>query len=189
MEGKGWEDLMKINLGAGGTKIPGFISVDAVSERRPDVCANIQTYLASLENESVDEIYASHVLEHLSFLDATYFANDSFRVLKRNGILWIAVPNFRLVCKQVADGYDSPYITGMIYGGDFSDYDRHRSYWSRKSIERFFSIVGFVDFAEFEPWVKNEDNNGYDASCMWFERTEHCNERIRLSLNVKMVKR
>jgi predicted SAM-dependent methyltransferase len=43
------------------------------------------------EDESVDIIYASHFLDHLSYFEAIDFLKEAKRVLKKDGIMWIAV--------------------------------------------------------------------------------------------------
>jgi SAM-dependent methyltransferase len=45
-------------------------------------------------NESVDVIYTEHVIEHVSFLDAVTFMQESKRILKGGGV-------FRVVCPMV----------------------------------------------------------------------------------------
>ena len=45
------------------------------------------------ENDSVDVIYTSHMLEHLSRNSANHFIKESHRVLKKGGVLRILVPD------------------------------------------------------------------------------------------------
>jgi predicted SAM-dependent methyltransferase len=42
-------------------------------------------------DESVDIIYASHFLDHLNYYEALDFLKEAHRVLKKDGIMWIAV--------------------------------------------------------------------------------------------------
>jgi len=52
------------------------------------------------ENESFDVVYHSNILEHLHKKDAENFINECFRVLKKGGILRIAVPDLEELAKQ-----------------------------------------------------------------------------------------
>ena len=55
-------------------------------------------------NSSIDFIYSCHMLEHLDKEEANVFFDESYRVLKSNGILRIAVPDFQhLIDKYIID--------------------------------------------------------------------------------------
>ena len=53
---------IKLHLGCGDVKIPGYINVDSRSTSSTDMVQDI-TNLDIFEKESVDEIYACHVLK------------------------------------------------------------------------------------------------------------------------------
>lgn len=46
------------------------------------------------ENDSVDLIYSSHVIEYFDRSEVNYLLTEWLRVLKKNGKLRIAVPDF-----------------------------------------------------------------------------------------------
>ena len=50
-----------------------------------------------LEANSVECIYTSHMLEHLSCDGASAFLIEALRILKKGGVLRIAVPDLRIV--------------------------------------------------------------------------------------------
>jgi len=56
--------MKKLNLGCGANKVVGCINVDMYGN--PDIKHNLDEYPYPFENDSVDEIYAFHLLEHLS---------------------------------------------------------------------------------------------------------------------------
>jgi len=47
---------------------------------------------------SVDVIYHSHMLEHLNHSSAKKFLKDCYRVLKKNGVMRVVVPDLELIC-------------------------------------------------------------------------------------------
>jgi predicted SAM-dependent methyltransferase len=52
-----------------------------------------------IQDESVDVLYSSHMLEHLDKNEAEKFLRESFRVLRPGGIIRIAVPDIK---RQIA---------------------------------------------------------------------------------------
>jgi predicted SAM-dependent methyltransferase len=56
---------------------------------------------------SVAVVYASHVLEHLSFSQATHFFNEAKRVLTASGIIRIVVPDLQALARIYLDGLNA----------------------------------------------------------------------------------
>ena len=90
---------------------------------------------ASFQNEEFDVISLWHVLEHVPDLDVQI--NELYRLLKKNGLLVIAVPNFK--------SYDA-----KIYKEHWAAFDvpRHLYHFSRTSIHKLFSEFGFRVISE-----------------------------------------
>ena len=60
---------MKLNLGCNDFKLKGFINIDIDPRVNPDVVADVCKL--PYEDNSVEEIYAGHVLEHIPmYIDA-----------------------------------------------------------------------------------------------------------------------
>ena len=56
---------MKINLGGGLKRFDGFVNIDHDPLTNPDFCFNIEKDKFPFEDNSVDEVKAHHILEHL----------------------------------------------------------------------------------------------------------------------------
>ena len=83
---------MKLHLGSGNRYLKGYIHVDISSHDHIDVKTSVDK-LTSIKSDSVDEIYASHVLEYFDQDEVRAVLKEWRRVLKKNGILRLAVPN------------------------------------------------------------------------------------------------
>lgn len=176
---------MKLNLGAHGTKIPGFLSVDLLPETEPDIVGDLLTI--EFPPESVEEIYCSHTLEHFSYVAVWYLLEKFNRWLQPNGILWLAVPDFEKLCAIVVAGEaENPHIRGLLYGGCHYETDHHKSGWTRPFLRQTLEERGYAIEGTWEPFVENEDRTGSDASGVWFEWSD--GRRESLSLNWKCIK-
>ena len=49
----------------------------------------------SLEDKICDIVYASMIIEHFpTYIEATHFISETFRILKNNGLVCLVVPNY-----------------------------------------------------------------------------------------------
>lgn len=86
---------MRLNLGCGATRIPGYYGVD-FRKIKLDGCVDIEADLNKRcwhlwEDNSIDAIYSSHCLEHLA--DPINAIREMHRILKVGGKIKIIVPH------------------------------------------------------------------------------------------------
>lgn len=60
-----------------------------------------------VQDESVDALYSSHMLEHLDKNEASKFLREAFRILKSGGIIRIAVPDIKKKVEQYNTSCDA----------------------------------------------------------------------------------
>jgi len=81
----------KLNLGAGGDKREGFLSVDNNPLSKPDVLHDLGSFPYPFEDDSVDEIIMDGVLEHIDSIKAIA---EIYRISKPGCIWKITVPHY-----------------------------------------------------------------------------------------------
>jgi predicted SAM-dependent methyltransferase len=81
--------MLKIDLGCGPSKTEGFLGVDRFALPGVDIVADLDSKLPFASN-SVDLVYASHSLEHVSDLIATM--QEIYRICKHNAQICIVAP-------------------------------------------------------------------------------------------------
>lgn len=105
----------RLNLGSGRKNLEGYTNIDFGPPA--DVFLDLRGGLYHRDN-TVDEIYAKHVIEHFTFDEWNVVLKDWVRVLKSGGKLIIECPDLIKCCEALAfDKYgerDFWYIT--IYG-------------------------------------------------------------------------
>lgn len=95
---------LRVNLGSGGDDAGGWINVD-VRAVGIDSCRWDIRYRLPFADNTVAQVYASHVLEHLEFREEVpALLTELHRVLKPEGTLRIVVPD--------AARYMEAYVTG-----------------------------------------------------------------------------
>jgi predicted SAM-dependent methyltransferase len=89
-----------LEIGSGDKKGKnGWVTVDLHGS---DIIHDLKKGIPLFDN-SVDEIYASHVLEHISFKDLIVLLDEIYRVLKLNGKFSVCVPDASLYIKSYAN--------------------------------------------------------------------------------------
>lgn len=88
-----------LNLGCGNSFHKDWINVDFVSNSEYVRQHNLLDGIPIHDNE-VDVVYHSHVLEHFSKDDGFHFIEECYRVLNKNGIIRIAVPDLETIVKE-----------------------------------------------------------------------------------------
>jgi len=131
---------IRLNLGAGAVPIQGFTPID----RRTGAEVYPLAYLVG----SVDEIRASHVLEHFPQLKVAAVLLDWVATLKPGGRLAIAVPDFdkALELRKAGD----PKWHAYIMGGHSDPNDEHHAIFTAGYLREAMSAAGLVDI---EPWT------------------------------------
>lgn len=83
-------DAMKIQLGCGHKKMPGYVNVDASRNVNPDQVWDLEQLPLPFSDSSVDEIVANHVLEHIHHFIP--LMHDLWRICKPDALLKVRVP-------------------------------------------------------------------------------------------------
>ncbi len=92
------KEKKKLNLGCGSTFHEDWVQLDFTSSK-PGVFAHNLLQGIPCDDNTLDIVYHSHVLEHFSKKDGIDFIKECYRVLKPNGILRIAIPDLEQIVK------------------------------------------------------------------------------------------
>lgn len=82
---------MKLNIGSGHKRIPGFLNIDDDPLVCPDHLINLETAQLPFPDNSVSEIRAHHVLEHIS--NFIPLMSEFYRVCRHGALLDIVAPH------------------------------------------------------------------------------------------------
>lgn len=132
---------IRLNLGGRGTKIEGFMTVDLEpgSDCESDV-ANLP-----FEDKTVDEIYASHILEHFPHVRTEYVLEEWYRVLKKGAKAYISVPDFDAMVKLYGTYGMTDFIRNLLYGDQLYDRAYHYTAFTFSTLAFVCRKAGFSD--------------------------------------------
>jgi len=132
---------IRLNLGCGGRPLPGYINIDQddLDELRRryqgrDFPEGMEIYDYDIlnlpyEDNSVSEVRADSLIEHLSFIEEPRFFYEMKRVIKPGGFLNLSTPDFEEIVKlwlkardEWKDFYrnDPEAIAGQHWFGQYS---------------------------------------------------------------------
>lgn len=81
----------RLHLGCGSKKKEGYLNVDLFGD--PDFRCDLNQFPWPWEDNSIDEIFSEHWLEHVDDFERTML--EAHRILKPNGLFHAKVPHFR----------------------------------------------------------------------------------------------
>lgn len=138
---------MKLNVGSGYTHIPGFKRVDVDEKCKPDYLLDIRD-LSSIPDNSVEEIYTAHTLEHIFLVELFPTVRGFCRVLKPGGLITVIVPDGEAVTEDWVNGKIKPdYFEKILLGAqpNATPYMSHKQVFWPGKLRRFLNIAGFTE--------------------------------------------
>jgi predicted SAM-dependent methyltransferase len=176
---------IKLHLGCGEKFIPGFIHVDSRKFSHIDYVASADK-LNMFKDNSADLIYACHILEHFKRNQIEAVLKEWYRVLKPNGVLRLAVPDFEKLVEVYLKYKDLKLILGPLVGGQDYPENTHYVVFDFISLSEVLKKVGFKKIYRYD-WRKTIHKDYDDFSQAYIPHMDK--ERgILISLNVEAKK-
>ncbi len=180
----------KLHLGCGKRYLPGYIHVDIDKFEHIDYVSDINN-LDMFEDNSIELIYASHVLEYWDRIEVNKVLSEWRRVLIPNGILRLAVPNFEKLIDVYKLSNDLEKVLGPLYGRWEPNDDEtiyHKTTYDFNSLEKLLISNGYREVNLWD-WreVFSEFKDYDDHSQAYYPHMDK-EEGILISLNVECKK-
>jgi len=142
------------------------------------------------KDNSVDLIYSSHVIEYFDRVEVLDVLKEWNRVLKLNGLLRLAVPDFEIMTElYVKRKIELSRFLGPLYGkmnmGNNIIY--HKTTYDYKSISDILYSCGFDGIRRYD-WRLTDHENEDDHSQAYIPHMDKENG-VLISLNVECNKK
>lgn len=176
--------MIKLHLGCGTKHIDGYTNIDVRYLPGVDEVNNIK-FLRNYKPNSVDLIYACHVLEHFDRWEYKTVLTRWFELLKPGGTLRLAVPNFSAICSYYIKTGELSSIMGLLYGGQDYDENYHYVTFDYHSLNNDLTQIGFKDIKEYN-YKDTEHSDVDDFSKAYLPHLDK-NGKL-MSLNIEAIK-
>lgn len=142
------QEVIKLNLGSGPYKKDGYVNVDSAESCEPDLWLNLEKGKLPYEDGSVEEILASHILEHIEkFIP---LMNECHRVLKPGGYMKIFVPIY-----PSEQAFQDPTHVRFFTSMSFAYFHSGNFYY--EEVGKHYGILPWS-------WIKQDVRNGWELA-------------------------
>jgi predicted SAM-dependent methyltransferase len=147
--------MKPLNLHIGGKEPhPDWKILDVEPRPEVDYIADASD-LSQFESDSVEAIYASHVLEHFHYRLNNELLNtlrEWHRVLKPGGKLLISVPDLKILCWLYLHPnlvfVERHHLMSILFGGQTNMYDVHKVGFDFDILAIYLEEAGFRDYEQ-----------------------------------------
>ena len=120
--------------------------------------------LSRFGDNSIAEIYASHVVEHLRFrIELPDALREFNRALIHGGMLRVSVPDMDTLCGLFLDPTMSltqrMHIMGMMFGSQMNDADFHYVGLNEEILTAYLQDTGFIDIVRVDTFGLFDDTS------------------------------
>lgn len=139
---------MKLHIG-GRERKEGWSILNAQPGPVVDIVGDFRD-LSGFEDESVDAVYASHVLEHLDMASEALAAlKELHRIVRPDGCVMISVPDVAILSQLILHPQATPelqlHLMRVLFGGQTDPWDYHKSGYTEAVLLGFLGNAGFMN--------------------------------------------
>lgn len=180
---------IKLHLGCGKRYLKGYVHIDLADYPHIDYTHDVRR-LPMFKDRSVGLIYASHVLEYFDRSEVTAVLREWHRVLKKGGILRVAVPDLKALLRAYMKYKDISLILGPLYGRWPGTKDTgtiyHKTVYDYRSLKQTLEGAGFKNIRRWD-WrnVFRAELEGFDDFSQAYIPHMKKETGLLISLNVE----
>lgn len=147
-------EVKKLHLGCGDIILAGYLNCDLYNPKAEFKC---DVKELPFENDSIEEIYASHLIEHFDFKEAFVVLKEWYRVLKQGGKLIVETPDFLNLCKLFINSDERGRVNlyGQFFAKAWLPGEVHKFLYTETQLGWTLKQCGFRDVVreENKKWV------------------------------------
>jgi predicted SAM-dependent methyltransferase len=144
---------MMLEIGCGDRPTPGYVHNDLFygGDNSLDTYAFGQMAAKDIdyEDNTLDEVIAIGVMEHMTYADFHATLANVYRMLKPGTWFWFDVPDIETWCSYVANPlspFPQEHVMCTLYGWQRFPGDEHKSGWTLETVKKACNDAGFKEF-------------------------------------------
>lgn len=161
--------VIRLHLGCGQTRLADYINIDGMLSPATDIVMDVKDL--DYDSNTVDKIFSSHLIEHLTHSEFETAIDSWYRMLKPGGLLEIRCPNFIAIINQFMESSEPErweYIN-MIFGPTAqgnSNYNLHKNGFSVQRLSSVLVKRGFTILTCKEIPTRSDTAENLDLLCI-----------------------
>lgn len=177
----------RLHLGCGKRFLPGFVHIDRDKYKHVDYVHDIKK-LGMIRSGSASLVYCCHAFNYFDYDEAEAALREWCRVLKKGGILRLAVPGFEEVIRAYKKFGDIKLIRTLVLGRYLSKKGEmyHKSLYDFRLLKKMLEAAGFRYVKKYD-WRKTAPK-GYDDYAQAYLPHMDKEKGVLVSLNVEARK-
>lgn len=121
--------------------------------------------LSRFPDETFQELYASHVLEHFDYVRQLIpVLKEWQRILRNGGTIYVSVPDLETLAEMILDDQlsfrDRFYVMRMMFGGHSNEFDFHHVSFTKEFLRHYLHTAGFRNAQRVETFGIFRDTSG-----------------------------
>ena len=156
-------EVFRLHLGGSEVK-PGWKILNILAGEGVDYVGDIQD-LSRFADGACDEIYASHVLEHVPIARPLPTLKGFHRILKPGGRALISVPDLEILCQLFSspelDARARLHVMKMMFGAQTDAHDFHYIGLTLEFLGELLQSAGFSRFETVESFGLFNDGSDF----------------------------
>lgn len=152
---------MKLIIGSR-ERFPGWESFDIVGGAGVDHVGDCRD-LSRFRENSIETIYASHVLEHLCLAEVIPTLNEWRRVLQPGGSVMISVPDMNVLARLFLDprlnGEPKFMVMCIMFGGQLDQHDFHHIGFDFEILGTYLAECGYDSIVRVPAFALFDDTS------------------------------
>ena len=138
---------MRLNVGCWNRVFPGedWVNLDITPTANTNMIADGARL--PFRDGSVEEVFASDILEHFSWKRSLDVLREWHRVLRPGGVLKVKTPNLRSLADHLTTAVDlaqTRFLVRKVYGGQEQGGDFHYAGFTPETLEAYLRAAGFT---------------------------------------------
>jgi predicted SAM-dependent methyltransferase len=134
--------ILRLDIGSGPNPKDGFMGVDMFMD--DPLIVKAPMWSLPYDDNTVEEIYSSHALEHVGRQQIKPTLEEWHRVLKPGGRLTLEVPDLRWGCRNFLNNQEDLWAFEVLFGNqDVEDGQFHKWGFTPGSLCNYLRQAGF----------------------------------------------